>query len=174
MNHRPFEDWLLSNEPLPAPQKRELQDHLRTCAHCAALAEVNLALELARMESPSEGFAARFQVRLAAQKKALRARNFWGFFVLTLSILGIAAWLAWPLIKVIFQSPVNLLASWLSYLVSLWASLQAVEQVSSTLLRVIPGFIPAYVWLAVLLGGCGTSLVWVLSLKKFTNYPRGV
>ena len=174
MDHRPFEDWLLSGEPLTPPQKSELQAHLRACADCAALVEVNLALGSVRMEAPTEGFTARFQVRLAAQKKASRRRYFWGFSILSFSILALAAWFAWPVLKVAFQSPVNLLASWLSYLVSLWASLQAMEQVSSALLQVIPSFIPAYVWLVILLAGGGTGLLWAFSLRKFTNSMRGV
>ncbi len=31
MNHRPFEDWLLDDQPLTPEQKRDLQSHLRTC-----------------------------------------------------------------------------------------------------------------------------------------------
>ncbi len=174
MDHRPFEDWLLADEPLSSQQKRELQAHLRTCTDCAALAEVNLALEAVKPAAPAVGFAGRFQVRLAAQKKALRRRNFFGFLVLSLIVIGIAGWLLWPVLSLALQSPVNLLATWFASLVSLWASLQAMESISSALLRVIPGFIPAYVWLGIIVAGGGSGLLWVLSLKKFTNYPRGV
>ncbi len=31
MNHRPFEDWLLAEEPLTTDQKADLQEHLNTC-----------------------------------------------------------------------------------------------------------------------------------------------
>jgi hypothetical protein len=174
MDHRPFEDWLLADEPLTPRQKRELQAHLRTCNTCAALAEVDLALNSVKAAAPAEGFTARFHVRLAAQKKALRMRNLWGFLLLSLSVVSIALWLSWPVLKAVLRSPVNLLASWLSYLVSLWASLQAMGSISSVLLRIGPGFIPAYVWLAVLLAGGGWSLLWIFSLKKFAKYPRGV
>ncbi len=30
MNHRPFEDWLLNNQPLTPTEKRDLDSHLRT------------------------------------------------------------------------------------------------------------------------------------------------
>lgn len=38
MDHRPFEDWLLYDEPLTSVQKSELQAHLRSCTSCAAIA----------------------------------------------------------------------------------------------------------------------------------------
>ncbi len=173
MDHRPFEDWLLADEPLTPRQKRELQAHLQSCSDCAGLAEVNLALKSAKPVSPQAGFTDRFQVRLVAQKKALRRRNILGFLFLSLSVLGMAAWLAWPVFQAAIQSPVDLLASWLSSLVTLWASLQALEQISSVLLRTVTGFIPAYFWLAVLAAGVGWSLLWAFSLKRFAKIPQG-
>ena len=88
MDHRPFEDWLLNNQNLSADEKRQLNAHLQGCSSCSALAEVNLALKSVKMAEPAAGFAERFQVRLEAQKKALRRRNFWGFLLLTLSVLS--------------------------------------------------------------------------------------
>ena len=174
MNPRPFEDWLLADEPLTPRQKRELQAHLQACGECASLAEVSLALKTARAAAPAEGFVGRFQVRLETQKQALRRRNIAGFSLLFLSVVGIAVWLCWPLLKEAIQSPANLLNSWLSTLVSLWASLQAMGHVSSLVLRVVPGFIPAYVWLVILVAGGGWSLVWIASLIKLTKNPQGV
>ncbi|MGD0611874.1 MAG: zf-HC2 domain-containing protein [Anaerolineales bacterium] len=174
MNHRPFDDWLLADQPLTPQQKQELQAHLQNCPQCAALAEVNLALTSARAVPPQAGFADRFQMRLAARKRAMRTRNLWGFLILAVSVVSILAWLAWPVLKVVLRSPVDLLASWLSSLVSLWASLQAVGHVSAVLLRVAPGFIPASVWAAILLAAGGASLLWAFSLVKLTKNPQGV
>lgn len=174
MDHRPFEDWLLDNQPLTTDQKRQLNTHLRTCSSCAALAEVNLALKSVRVAAPAAGFADRFQVRLVAKKQALRRRNFWGFVVLTLSVLGLFGWVSWPVLKDLIQSPVNLLASWISSLVSFWASLQAIFRAGMVLFKVVPGFVPAYIWAVILFAAGGWSLVWVVSLMKFTKYPQGV
>ena len=44
MNYLPFEDWLLEDQHLTSDQEHELQSHLRVCASCAAIAELNLAL----------------------------------------------------------------------------------------------------------------------------------
>ena len=173
MNHRPFEDWLLDNQPLTTDQKRQLNTHLRTCSSCAALAEVNLALKSVRVAAPGAGFADRFQVRLADRKQALRRRNFWGFVVLTLSVLGLFGWVSWPVLKDLIQSPVNLLASWISSMVSFWVSLQAIFRAGMVLFKVVPGFVPAYIWAVILFAAGGWSLVWVVSLMKFTKYPQG-
>jgi hypothetical protein len=174
MDHRPFEDWLLDNQPLTIDQKRELNTHLQTCSSCAALVEVNLALKSVKLAVPAVGFADRFQVRLAAKKQALRWRNFWGFVVLTMSVLGLFGWVSWPVLKDLIQSPVNLLASWISPLVSFWASFQAIFQAGMVLFKVAPGFVPAYIWAVILFAAGGWSLVWVVSLMKFTKYPQGV
>jgi hypothetical protein len=174
MDHRPFEDWLLETQPLTNDQKHQLNAHLRACPSCTALAEVNLALKSVKVAAPAAGFTNRFQVRLAARKQALRWRNFWGFSLLTLSVLGLLGWVSWPVLKDLIHSPVNLLASWISSLVSFWASLQAIFRAGMVLFKVVPGFVPVYIWAVILFAAGGFSLVWVVSLMKFTKYPQGV
>ena len=173
MDHRPFEDWLLNNQALSAEENRQLNAHLQGCSSCTALAEVNLALKSVKLVAPETGFTERFQVRLEAQKKALRRRNFWGFMVLTLSVLSGLVAITLPVLKSLIQSPVAWLASWLSTVVSIWASVEALFQGGRVILRVLPGFIPIYVWIVVLLVAGGWSLLWVLSLKKFVKIPQG-
>ena len=173
MDHRPFEDWLLNAQTLSAEESRQLNIHLQNCSACSALAEVNLALKSAKMAEPAAGFAERFQVRLEAQKKALRRRNFWGFLVLTLSVMTGLGSIILPVLKGLIQSPVAWLASWLSTVVSIWASVEALFQGGRVILKVLPGFIPVYVWIIVLLVAGGWSLLWVVSLKKFVKIPQG-
>ena len=174
MDHRPFEDWLLDNKDLTINEKRQLDDHLRTCHSCTALAEVDLALKSVRVTAPATGFTDRFQVRLAARKKALRQRNFWGFLILTLSVSSLLIWVAWPVLKSFIQSPVNLLATWLSSLISFWVAIRAMVNAGMVLFKVVPGFVPAYIWTIILFAAGGWSLLWVFSLMKFTKIPRGV
>lgn len=174
MNHRPFEDWLLNEDSLTPQQKRELNAHLQTCRSCSAIAEVNLAFRSARQAEPGGGFVGRFQVRLAAQRKALRRRNAIGFIILALGVIGLLLGLTWPVLRVAVESPVGLLGSWLSSLVNLWASLQVMLHAGSVLFRVAPGFVPGYVWAMLLFALTGWSMVWVVSLKKFTRISQGV
>ena len=173
MDHRPFEDWLLNAQTLSANEKQQLNAHLQGCSSCSALAEVNLALKTVKMSAPADGFAERFQLRLEAKKQALRRRNFWGFLLLTCSVLSGLIWVAWPVLKSLIQSPVDLLASWLSTIVSVWASVEALFQGGRVILKVLPGFIPFYVWIVVLLVAGGWSLLWVFSLMKFTKISQG-
>ena len=56
MNHRPFEDWLLNQEPLTSEQKCELQAHLRECPSCTSLTEVNMALRMVKPANPAKFF----------------------------------------------------------------------------------------------------------------------
>jgi hypothetical protein len=173
MDHRPFEDWLLDDQPLTPDQKRELNAHLRMCPSCSAIAEVDLALGSVRSLAPAGGFTGRFQVRLAARKLAIRRRNIWGFLVLTLSTLSVLLWLFWPILKELIQSPVNLVASWISSLVSFWAALQALMQAGAVLFKVAPGFIPVYIWMVILLAAGGWGLAWVASFIKITKVSQG-
>jgi len=174
MDHRPFEDWLLDNQTLSKPQERDLNAHLRTCSACTAIAEVNLALNSVKEVAPAAGFSDRFQLRFAARKQAIRRRNIWGFIFLTLSALAVLGWAAWPILKELILSPVNLIASWISSLASLWAAVQAITRAGAMLFKVVPGFVPVYVWLAILMAAGMWSLVWVVSLIKFTKFSQGV
>jgi hypothetical protein len=174
MDHRPFEDWLLNNKDLTGNERRQLNAHLQTCHSCTALAEVDLALKSVRAVAPSAGFTDRFQVRLAARKKTLRLRNFWGFLILTLSVLSLLVLVSWPVLVSFLQSPVNLLVSWLSALLSAWAAIQAMAHAGAVVFKVIPGFIPEYVWAVVLFAAGGWSVLWIFSLIKITKVPRGV
>jgi hypothetical protein len=174
MDHRPFEGWLLNNQNLAADEERQLNAHLQVCSSCAALAEVNLALKSVKTAVPATGFTDRFQVRLAAQKKALRRRNFWGYALLTVSVLTVLTLIAWPVIASLMESPVSLLTSWLGSLLAIWASIDAMAHAGWVLFRIVPGFIPAYIWIVILLVACSWSLLWVFSLIKFTKFPQGV
>jgi hypothetical protein len=174
MDHRPFEGWLLNNQKLAADEKRQLDAHLQVCPSCSALAEVTLALKSVKMAAPAVGFADRFQVRLFALKQTQRRRNFWGFLFLTLSVLGVLTLITWPVLVTLVKSPVDLLVSWLGSLLSFWVSLQAMVEAGSVLFRVVPGFLPAYIWTVFLFAACGWSLLWILSLIKITKFSQGV
>ncbi len=174
MDHRPFEGWLLNNQMLNADEKRQLNAHLQVCSSCSALAEVNLALISAKMAEPAAGFTDRFQTRLAARKQALRRRNFWGFLILALSVSSALILIAWPVITGIMQSPVNLLSSWLGALLAFLVTLNAMAHAGLVLFRIMPGFVPAYIWTVILFAACGWSLLWVFSLFKYAKFPQGV
>jgi len=173
MNHRPFEDWLLADEPLTSEQKTDLQAHLKTCPSCLALAEVNMALRVTKPAAPAPGFETRFQSRLAARRVAQRRRNFWGILILVVSAVVLFLWLALPFLLWAVRSPVDVIATWLTTLSLVFTSLLAYGKAGSVILRVASDFVPTYLWVAVFVLTGLFGLLWVVSIRKFANLTEG-
>jgi hypothetical protein len=174
MNHQPFEDWLLNDKNLTSPEKRELDLHLRTCAHCTALSATGLALRSANVFTPAAGFTVRFQQRLAAQKIAERRRRLWGMIVLLVAGSGLLGWFAAPYVYAFISSPAEWISAAIGYLLFVVTSFQALSQVMTIFARVLPDFIPPYVWMVVLSALAGFGLLWTISIWRFSRTPRGV
>ncbi len=174
MNHRPFEDWLLNDTLINPEQKRDLDAHLRECPYCVALAETGAVLQSVRKVSPPAGFTVRFQARLAERKLLERRRRLWGAFVFALGGLGLLVWLTLPYLVTFISSP----ATWLSALVELGifliTTLQALAQAGFVLLDVIPGILPPFVWMVLVSAFAGISLLWSVSIWRFSRVPQGV
>jgi hypothetical protein len=174
MNHRHFEDWLLNEKVLNSTEKRDLEAHLRTCAHCAVLAETGLELRSTRLASPAPGFTTRFQKRLVAHKLAERRRKLWGLIVLSISGVGLIGWLTAPLLYTLFTSPAQWITIAIGYFLFIVTSVQALSDILLVLLRVVPGFVPPYVWMVLASGLAGLGLLWTISIWRFARSPQGV
>ena len=174
MNHRPFETWLLNDQPLNLEEKRELQGHLQDCPHCTALAEVNLELHSVKMATPAPGFAVRFQKRLEAQRLRERRNRLVGVSILAAGSLGLTTWYAAPYVMRFIGSPAEWLAAMTKFLLSLFEMGKALGDLGSILLRVLPGFVPPFAWLVVFSAFCGVVLLWSVSIWRFSRFPRGV
>jgi hypothetical protein len=174
MKHQPFEEWLLNDTPMTIEQKRELDSHLRACAFCAAIAETGVVLKSVKMVSPEAGFASRFQTRLAERKIADRRRRFWGAILFTLGGLALLTWLTLPHLATFFSAP----AAWISALVEwgifLITTLQALAQAGSVLLDVIPNVLSPFAWMVFVSTFAGISLLWSVSIWRFSRVPQGV
>jgi hypothetical protein len=176
MNHQPFEDWLLNEQPLNSRQKLELEVHMRMCTYCSALAETGKALHSVKKVSPAAGFTARFQSRLAVQRAAERRRRLWGSVVFTLGGLVMLMWLAGPYMASFFAAPATWIAVLVEWGVFVITTLRAVAQASSVLLDVIPGFLSPFAWMVLFSAVAGISLLWSVSIWRLTRrgVPRGV
>ncbi|MEW5941249.1 MAG: hypothetical protein AB1750_16420 [Chloroflexota bacterium] len=169
MNHRPFEDWLLNEQPLNNEEKRELQLHAQACDRCAALAEVNLELRAVKMAAPAPGFTLRFQKRLA-RRRVIEARNrLVGLMILAFGGLGITAWFAAPYVTSFLGSPAEWIAAIFAFLLSLVSMFEALSDLSSILLRVLPDFIPPFAWLVFVSALSGFGLLWAVSIWRFSR-----
>jgi hypothetical protein len=174
MNHRPFEDWLLEDEPLTPQQARELQAHVRSCASCAAIAESNLALHSARRMAPLPGFTQRFQVRLEKRRREQRWRQVIGTLVLVIGGLSLVFWLVGPFLLEVFRSPAAWITAGIGYLLFILTSLQVLSEATAILLRVLPSFISPSGWIALILGVAGLGSLWTLSMWRVARAPQGV
>ncbi|MBI5842120.1 MAG: hypothetical protein HZB19_18700 [Chloroflexi bacterium] len=172
MNHRPFEDWLLNEQQLTPAEKRDLDAHLRTCKYCTALTETGLELRSVRKVSPAPGFTARFQQRLATRRIAERRRRLWGLIVLLLGGGGLLLWLTAPLLLALFRSPAQWLTIAIGYVLFIVSSVQTLADVALVFLRVVPGFIPPYVWMVIVSALAGLGLLWTVSIWRFSRFPR--
>jgi len=174
MNHRPFEDWLLGDQRLDPAQKRELDTHLRECNTCTAIAEANLALRSARLVTPAPGFSVRFQDRLAQARAAQRRRTFLGSMLFAVGGLVLLAALAGPTLFSFVGSPAEWLALFLNGALFTYSMLVAVVEASPVLFRVLPGFMPPFIWLVVLSAISGLGLLWSVSIWRIARVPQGV
>ena len=174
MNHQPFEEWLLNDKNLTSTEKRELDLHLRMCTHCTALSATGLALRSANVVAPAPGFVMRFQQRLIAQKIAERRRKLWGMVVLILGGMGLFGWFAAPYLYAVITSPVEWITATIGYFLFVVSSLQALTEVMTVLLRILPDFIPPYMWMVFISALAGVGLLWTISIWQFSRTPQGV
>ena len=174
MKHQPFETWLLEEQPITPEQKRELQSHLKICKYCSALYETGAALQSKQVASPAPGFTARFKKRLAVQRIAERRHRLWGLIVLILGAIALLFGLAGSTLLSIVNSPAEWLTLGIGYLLFIITSLQAFTEFGLVLLRVVPSFIPPLGWMVIVSAIAGLSLLWTISIWRFTRLPRGV
>jgi hypothetical protein len=174
MNHRPFEDWLLEDQPLTPEQKRDLQSHLRICTACSAIAESNLALHSTRVASPAPGFRDRFQTRLAQRRREQRWRQTIGTLILVLGGLSLLYWLAGPVIQEALSSPAEWITTAVGYFLFVLTSLQVISVASTILLRVIPTFVSPAGLVVLSLIVSGVSFLWIISIWRVTRTLQGV
>lgn len=174
MNHRPYEDWLLDDQLLDPAQKRELDVHLCTCEPCSAIAESNLALRSARVFGPAPGFTARWQGRLALARRAQRRRTLLGTLFFSLGGMLLLATLAGPTLISLLGSPAEWISAIVRALLFIYTTIMAVLEAGSVIFRVLPGFMPPFIWLVLIstLGGLG--LLWSVSLWRLMRRPQGV
>ncbi|MFN3492764.1 MAG: hypothetical protein ACK40V_11160, partial [Anaerolineales bacterium] len=120
------------------------------------------------------GFTLRFQEKLALQKIAERRRRLWGLIVLFISGVGLLTWFAMPYITAFLAAPVEWLTAIVGYLIFIFTSLQALTNVFQVFTRMLPNFIPPYVWMILFSAIAGFSLLWTVSIWRFARRPQGV
>jgi hypothetical protein len=181
MNHQPFEEWLLSKEPLAQGQEADLRQHLQECPSCANLTTawqaVAYEIKQTAQAAPAPGFSQRWQARLAEKHAQKQRRLAWWVMGLNLSTaLGIFLALNWNHLANLSFS--NLLVNGLYSLTLLFARIDSAEILVRMLFEEVNPLIPlAFISLtgSILSLLC---LVWIASLIKIYNflgeYPKAV
>jgi hypothetical protein len=174
MNHQPFEEWLLHEKLISPKERLDLDDHLRICSYCSALAETGKALHTVKKVSPAAGFSARFQARLALQKAAERRRKRWGSILFTVGGLVMLVWLLGPYLASFFAAPATWIAAFVEWAIFLITTVQAMAQAGSVLLHMLPGFFTPFAFMVLISAFAGIGLLWSVSIWRFVRVPRGV
>ncbi len=174
MDHQHFEKKLLNDEQMTPEENRALQSHLSDCAVCSALAEANLALSNVTMAAPAPGFANRFTIRLAAQRKAQKRRYFFGGLILLLSGVGVLFWQVSPTLLAALSSPTTILSTWASFIVSTLSLLRVFSEVGRVVLRVATGFVPTSTLSFSLSFFSILGMFLIASSQKFLRLPQKI
>jgi hypothetical protein len=180
MNHQPFEDWILSEEPLTPENAGELETHLENCDHCRELQDAwNGVIDLFQGTpevEPLPGFVNRWQERLAVEKKIeLSVRYRWQSIILLILIGNISAGLMFLLGTEFlsnFDSPLSLVMSGIYRFVSLVTTINTIQHIFLTLFRTITSVVPAGIWAILGMGLVGSGAIWIISLKTLSVLPR--
>lgn len=173
MNHLPFEDWLLDDQPLSVEQERELQSHLKLCNSCTSIARANLAMHSRVFASPSQGFSGRFHVRLAEQRHKQKVQQIIGSMVLMIGGLVLFVWLSGPLFVEAVRSPAQWLTTGVSYTLFILTSVQVLGEIGSILLRVLPAMLPPGEWLTLFLLASGLGYIGFVSVERVRGITQG-
>lgn len=142
MNHLPFKEWLLSEEPLNQEQHQAFQEHLSNCAECrqaqTSWGEVHSLIRRTPQLAPATGFADRWQSRLTArrvrrQRLQLGLALAAGVVLVVVILLLLSSQLA-----TIFQSPVQFLLICVAQVASLFVVFSSVQDYLVVFFRSFP------------------------------------
>jgi len=154
MNHQPFENWFLSEEPLPADDERELRDHLVGCDQCSGLEDAwldvaNLFTEVPEIE-PAPGFVNRWQATLEADQVAVKTmhQRWQSLIFLVLVANGV------------YKAATAMVLA------------NGFRNAFVTLSRTVPQLIPTGWWVAIAITLGVSTIVWIVSMTKLSTLPR--
>lgn len=180
MNHQPFENWLLSEEPLSPENAGALQDHLETCDQCQELQTawngvIGLFQDVPVLE-PELGFVTRWQERLAVERGVeLSIRHRWQSIIMLILVGNVIAALVVLLrtqFLTSFESPLELLLSGVYRIASIVTWVNALQNIFITMFRTLTSVVPVGLWALLGLGLVGSSAVWIVSLTSLSVLPR--
>jgi len=179
MNHQPFEQWLLSEDPLTPEEKQAFDSHVNSCQYCRELlvawhGVTDLFQEVSDIE-PAAGFTSRWIERLEREKRIDQAvRHRWQSVIMLILfanvITGLVILLGTQFLTT-FDTPLSLVMSGLYRLISVISFVNAIQNISITLFRSIFSVVPLGIWAILGFGLLGSIATWVVSLKSLSVLP---
>lgn len=175
MNHLPFKEWLLSEDPLTQEQDLAFQEHLRSCVECqqaqASWGEVNNLFRRTPQMAPADGFANRWQSRLAA-RQARRQYIQLGLALAAGAILALVLMLLLSAqLSSLFQSPAQFVLMCLAQLASLFVLFSSLQDYLVVFFKSFP-LIPL-LGLVFTVGGISfLSVLWLTACQQLVIARR--
>lgn len=177
MSHKPYEDFIFSDQDLTPEQSRRLHEHLKHCDQCYQLSksrqEVDTILADSVVAAPQPGFVTRWQTRLSDEQEKRKNRQNLRMMIFTwgsaVALLAIILLISWP----ILQDPKIFFFTSLYQLLNLVSLASTLKNISTGLMDGLSGVFP---WiLIVITAGVLTQLgvFWIVSFRMLTK-PRRV
>ncbi len=98
MKHKQYKQWILDETPLNSQQKKELNNHMRSCHSCRALhagwSASKKMITRATLHSPAPGFSSRWQQTVIKKKQIEKVRRY-RLSMLALVLLAFAGTVAY-------------------------------------------------------------------------------
>jgi hypothetical protein len=180
MDHKPYEAWLIADDPLLPAQQAQLDEHLKSCTSCRQLQyswqKVEDLFGEAPVLKPKEGFTERWQIHLLAelslQKEREQRRSTWVFLASTTG----AAVLVLILMAISFfsriQNTTEIFVSGMTLIAGLLNLTSAIQVAFFPLLEVFFVSVPTYWLLLLVCGACLLTLALTFSILRVLNTRR--
>jgi hypothetical protein len=172
MEHQPFENWILSGDPLTPTQTMDLNNHLAICSHCLTIKEgisgVEVLIKSAAFESPSPGFTRRFQIMAAQREEEARRLQSYFFLGWTMVITVIVS-IGYLTTLLLTQSPAEVISGLMGSIIGAAFQLDSMLHLIKAWIQIIP--LP--ITLAIIAGSASLVVLltsgWVISVWKIST-----
>ena len=182
MKHQPFDQWLLSEEPISKDDELLLRNHLEVCDQCSELENAwldisNIIHEMPDVE-PEPGFVNRWQTTLEADHSANKAmRQRWqSWIVLVFIANGAALALFFVGLQLIntYGSVSDWILSWVYRVATVVLLASGLQNALLTLFRTVPQLIPTGWWFGITAILSISTIIWIISMSRLSALPRRI
>lgn len=172
MEHQPFENWILSENPLSSSQTTDLHDHLAICSHCRLIKEgvssVEDLFKSSTFESPSPGFTHRFEIMAAQRKEEARRLQSYFFLGWTLVVTVLVS-IGYITTLMLTSSPEEVISGLMTSTINMAFQFDTMLHLLKTWAQIIP--LP--ITLAIIAGSASLVVLltsgWIISVWKVST-----